>query len=325
MSPSPLHTPGRTTPSPWRRWLRWPGLLGLAATLAGLALAPATTLRLFWGVVVPLLPATFLLSPSLWRATCPLATLGLAAEPERPGRSLDPGAGRVAAHAGIAALLLLIPLRRVTLEFHAGAVAFLLGCFALAAVLLARGHRVKAGFCNAVCPILPVERLYGFRPLVNLAATRCGPCVRCTSAGCLDRSPHEGLVALGEDLPDGQPWLRTVPGLFVAGFPGVIVGFGLLPDPGPVSLGRAYGQVIMGLVLSWALVAAVTARLRPTTPGLIAALAPVCAAAFYWFAAPHMAAALGLGSAVGAGLRAAFLCLVAAWTLAPRASLSRGA
>ena len=51
-------------------------LLALTAMLlAGLWLAPARFLALFWGVVIPLLPLSFLVSPQLWRAVCPLATL----------------------------------------------------------------------------------------------------------------------------------------------------------------------------------------------------------------------------------------------------------
>ena len=43
----------------------------------------------------------------------------------------------------------------------------------LAAWMLGRRGERKAGFCNALCPILPVERLYGQAPLVAAGNPRC--------------------------------------------------------------------------------------------------------------------------------------------------------
>ena len=36
---------------------------------------PDTMVTLFWGALVPVVPAVWLLAPGLWRNTCPLATV----------------------------------------------------------------------------------------------------------------------------------------------------------------------------------------------------------------------------------------------------------
>lgn len=307
----PLHDP--PLPNPWRHWLRWPGLFGFVAALAALLLAPAPTLRLLWAVVIPLLPVTFFLSPSLWRAACPLATLDLLGGPPGEGSTLGRAAGARANAIGIVLLLGIIPARRVLLEFDGGAMTGILLAFGALAYLVGRTRPAKAGFCNALCPVLPVERLYGHAPLLDLGDTRCRPCVRCTTVGCVDRAPREALVALGGGRRQLGRWLRSAPGLFVAGFPGLIVGFGLLPDPGPASLARAYGQVLAGVALSWLAALLVLTRLRTGVVPAIRVLSVLSAGLFYWFAGPHMAAALGGGHGAGLALRAGFLLVVGWW------------
>lgn len=274
--------------------------------------------------MIPLLPLSFLFSPSLWRAACPLATLDLlgGAAASVPGRGWTEG--RTANRIGILLLVGLIPARRVVLEFQAPALATLLLGIAGMAWLAGRTRPAKGGFCNAVCPILPVERLYGHDPLLHLDDTSCRPCVRCTSVGCMDRAPREALLSLADGARQSGPWLRTVPGLFAGSFPGLIVAFGLLPDPGPVSPLRAYGQVLIGMAVAWLVVALAVALRRPTLAGLVRRLAALSAGLFYWFAAPHMAAALEAGPAAGQLLRAGMLGVVAWWALRPAGGFSRG-
>ena len=51
------------------------GVLGVAILLVGLVVRPAPSLTILWRVLIPLVPATLLVSPLLWRNVCPLATL----------------------------------------------------------------------------------------------------------------------------------------------------------------------------------------------------------------------------------------------------------
>ena len=47
---------------------------------------------------------------------------------------------------------------------------------AVGALVLGLLYDAKAGFCNAMCPVLPVERLYCQSPLIDVPNPRCVPC-----------------------------------------------------------------------------------------------------------------------------------------------------
>jgi hypothetical protein len=37
----------------------------------------------------------------------------------------------------------------------------------------------KSGWCSSICPLLPVQRIYGQTPFLLVANTHCPPCVGC--------------------------------------------------------------------------------------------------------------------------------------------------
>ena len=74
----------------WRT-LQVLAVITLSVVLAGLITWPDTTLAVFWNVIIPLVPASLLLSPALWRNICPLATANLALN-WPGGQRLEPGA-----------------------------------------------------------------------------------------------------------------------------------------------------------------------------------------------------------------------------------------
>ena len=74
-TPLDIIPPSRPTAEPRWRIAQAVGLLLLAGLMVGLVARPEPTLHVLWSVVIPLLPASFLVSPALWRGICPLATL----------------------------------------------------------------------------------------------------------------------------------------------------------------------------------------------------------------------------------------------------------
>lgn len=298
------------TPNSLRRRLQWPGVVGLLGVGAGLMLAPVVTLRLLWQVVIPLLPATFFLSPSLWRAACPLATAGLLAVSPGAGQALDRPAADTAGVVGLLLLLILVPLRHLVLEHDPQVLLHLLAGLVVLAAVLGRGHDMKAGFCNAICPVLPVERLYGQAPLLPLGDQRCGPCTRCTPAGCPDRAPRHAFLSMigASRWWPGQPY-----GAFLAGFPGFVVGFGLVSREVDVSVLQAYGPSLLGFGISWLLVAAAVRLFRWTAPAALPWLAWAAASGYYWFASESLRRGMGLGGAMVWPLRGVALLGLAVW------------
>lgn len=193
--PTMLDLPSRL---PLRGWQALRALV-LAATCALLWACfahPDRALALAWGLVVPLLPLVFLCLPGLWRNLCPLATSNQLPRVFGFSRdlSLPPALRRQAVLAGLLLLFLGIGLRPVLFDHDAGALAALLGGAMLAAFLGGLVFKGKSGWCGSVCPMLPVQRLYGQAPLRIVPNTHCRPCVGCTRH-CYDFNPKVAWLA----------------------------------------------------------------------------------------------------------------------------------
>ena len=285
------------------RLLQAAAVAALVAVLVACALLPERALPFLWSGLIPLLPSLFLVHPGLWRNVCPLATLGMGTD-EKPVP-----AGPTSLFVAVAVLVALIPLRPLGLETGALASGGLLAG-AAAAALIGRARPRKAGFCNGWCPVLPVERLYGQRPLIQLENPRCPSCTVCTPRGCLDLSPSAATAQMLGYGRKGHRWLLSGLGAFGAAFPGVVVAFYLLPpEPSPV---QAYGQVILWGAASWVAAGATVLLTRARWQVALPSFAALAAGAFQWFALPGVAEAWGIPGA-GMALRGAGLLLVTVW------------
>jgi hypothetical protein len=277
------------------------GLAATALLLAGLLAWPEISLRLLWKVVIPLVPASLLVTPALWRNVCPLATLNVSTARVGRGRSASRWM-RVSVVVGIALLAILVPARRVVFDTDGAA---------LAATILAVAAS-KGGFCNAFCPVLPVERLYGQSPLVRIDNAHCAECTTCSPA-CIDLSPRAALASVIGPARRSARWVATPYGAFAAGFPGFVLGFFLTADGVPADALRVYLTVLGAAAGSWGLVATTAGAFRiPASRGL-PALAALAAGIYYWFASPDLARAIAMPDPSGSLLRAAAVGLVAFW------------
>jgi len=72
-------TPVDFTGNGWWRAAQLTGMIATVALLVGLVLWPEPTLKVLWNLVVPLVPASLLITPAIWRGVCPLATLNMVA------------------------------------------------------------------------------------------------------------------------------------------------------------------------------------------------------------------------------------------------------
>lgn len=310
----------RTEPVP-AVWIgaKWAVLAGAGVLLAALVAVPSQASRAFWYAIVPALPAVFLVNAEAWRNLCPVATLSTLRDRDTTVRPLTRQAARRWTGVGIGLFLVLVPLRQVFFEISGPATAALLGAAALGALVGGRLLDRKAGFCNSICPILPIERLYGQRPMTRVANTRCVPCRACTQHACFDLNPERsGLVALGPSARDTR-WVLTPFGAFALAMPGFVVGFSLAPETSPdtsalSAAASVYGAVAAGAVLSWLLLASAFAALgvRPARALLWSAAAAV--SAYYWFTPAAVVRAWALDAAWLPFLRACAFLLVGTWT-----------
>ena len=262
-----------------------------AAVVVDLFVAPQDGLVLFWKLIVPTLPLLFLVAPGVWRNLCPLAALNQL--PRRGGftRELQPPAWFQEYGYTIAfmAFIGLVFTRKALFNHSGSATAVLLLCCLIGAFTFGTVLKGKSGWCSSICPLLPVQRVYGQTPLITSPNSHCEPCVGCTK-NCYDFNPKVAYVA---DMNDSDHRFSAYRKLFVAAFPGVVLGYFLVPDPPKISRVEMYARG--GL---WVLASIAVFMLLDTFLKALPALLPqlfggTAITSFYWFGAPKYAVALG--------------------------------
>ncbi len=214
-------------PTPWR--IAQGAVFAVGAAIFFLLIfAPTLGIHALWNILVPVALALVLLTPGLWRNICPLATANqLVAKP------LEDGAGGVSAYSqgvllliAIAALFVIIPIRHPLLNENATASAVALALMFASAVLAGRLFPRKSGWCSGLCPIHPVERLYGSTNVAYAPSNgHCATCKGCVPACTDNRCRGDGIYE--EEL--GR--FGTVATYLMCGvFPGYVFGWFQVAD-----------------------------------------------------------------------------------------------
>lgn len=291
-----------------RVWGAWVAGSAAATWWAGLWVAPELASKVCWAGVVPVLPALFLVAPRAWRNVCPVAALEIAAG-TRSGRVLDAAASVRMGGLGAALFFALVTARPLLFDHHAPALA---GAFALAvllAVLRGRNHAVRAGFCNAICPLGPVERLYGQRALVDVTPTHCPSCSACTRRGCLDVAGDKAFRQL-VGARGRVSWLARPQGALAAAMPGFIIGYAAVgATPTWSGVCGTVSLVTLASVLLTTMAAFLVRNASRRLPPVLAALS---ALAFYHLVAPDAVGSWGLPW-LDASVRWAGTAVVVVW------------
>jgi hypothetical protein len=245
-------SPGRSWPT-WvsrRGWdvIRMVSVLVSLVVVVSLVFLPELILDVVWGMVVPLVPITLLIIPGLWRNVCPLAALSqLPRRLQRRARRAAPSS--VMLPAGMVLLLVLVTSRKVWFDHSGPATAGLIVTAVIIALLSGLIFRGKSGWCTGMCPLLPVECLYGQAPWIRLADTNCGDCVACTRH-CPDRAPGvAALTELASGTAGGERRAR-LRRRFASVFPGFVAGYFLVPSVPAVTVLQMVVGVVSLTVLS---------------------------------------------------------------------------
>jgi hypothetical protein len=223
--------------------------------------------------------------------------------------------GRIAVWFGLAslvALLLIVPYRHLSLNNDGPLSALML----IAAGMMAFGmgiiYKWRSGWCTTLCPIHPVERLYGFTPMMTFHNARCARCEHCTTP-CPDstrsmtpaiNAPYSLATAMGH--------------LMIGGFAGFIYGWNQLPDfTGNLTLHHyllAYLWPFSASLVSLAIYAVLyhwffTTKEKRRT--LIKLFAVAAISTYYWFRIPAL---VGLGPFHGTGMLIDLSDILPPWT-----------
>src|SRR5512139_3851108 len=203
--------------TPARRRTRDVLVAGYLAVV-GIGLVSDTQPRVFWTILLPLLPVGIVLMGfHVWRSVCPLAFFGqLGRRLNRgPQRRVPPWLERWFFPATFAVLLASLVLRLVATNGDRLWLSGLLVGLALAALATNAIYTGKT-WCNFVCPVGFVERVYTEpRSLRSGPSSQCGPCTAC-KLHCPDIDQEN---AYWKDVASAGRRLA------IYAFPGLVLGF----------------------------------------------------------------------------------------------------
>lgn len=307
-----LKSPATTTLSIWK-------LLQLISLTAGLTLFfaliffPATGLLIFWNILIPVAPALLVLAVGVWRNICPMAMTSLL--PRHLGWSkkiVMPTAWQSRLQlAAIVLLYLIVPLRHPVFNENGPATAMLLGGAALTGMAMGLVFDWKSGWCASLCPIHPVEKLYGSNTPLTLANAHCTECVNC-SLPCPDSTP--GMHPRLAKKNGFQEWSGV---LTVGGLPGFIWGWFQVPDAqytGKLNaVLLAYPLPLLGMTTSLCLYLMLKKYLATRKERLLVSVfAAAGVSCYYWFRIPAL---LGFGKFASDGILVSLQGMMPEWTI----------
>lgn len=283
----------------------WYGLQG-ALVVMGLVIvgallwAPTLGLHLLWDILIPAAPLLFVLVPGFWRNVCPVSTAGMLAQ--RSGhsfkRKIPIGVAAWLGFAGVTLLYVAVPLRHVLFDLNGMASAVFLIIAALLAFGLGITFAWKSAWCAGLCPVRPVEALYGFRPAARFANAHCGSCASCSSP-CPDSTAEIVLHGKRDSIAK-----KLVDVLMVGGFVGFIWGWFHVADyagfDGWNHIGESYAWPFAAASATSAVYLLLLALAPKASHTLIRQLF-ACAAVscYYWYRLPML---FGFGLFPGDGM-----------------------
>ncbi len=223
-----------------------------AILVISLFLWPSLGLLLFWNLLIPIAPLLFVLSPGVWRNVCPLATtlllprhLGWSKRKKLSFRQL--GQFNLI---GVLALFGLVPLRHALFNSSGQATGLFLIGVAVLGICLGFFYEWKSAWCSGLCPVHPVEKLYGGNVWLTTANAHCDRCMNCVIP-CPDSTPNIHPASSKKTIY--HQWSAT---LLIGGLPGFIWGWFQVPDlvqSTPSGWIQVYELPLLGLAVTLAL------------------------------------------------------------------------
>jgi hypothetical protein len=145
----------------------------------------------------------------------------------------------------------------------------------------------KSAWCAGMCPVHPVERLYGGEPFYSFPNAHCTLCKNCV-VSCPDVTP--GIFPLTHDKEKPRQYASI---LLVGGFPGFVWGWYHVPNyhggEGWNHLETAYGWPFLGLLITLSLYLFIQKFFYITNEiRLIRGFAACAIIVYYWYRIPAL-------------------------------------
>jgi len=254
--------------------------------LFSLIFYPTIGLHLFWNILITIAPILLVVAVGVWRNICPMASTALF--PRHMGFSKRKKlsvqqTGKLHLIAVIA-LFVIVPLRHAIFDVNGLATALLIMSLGSIAVIVGLFYDWKGTWCSSLCPVYPVEKLYGLNNKLSLPNAHCNECSRCVTP-CPDTTP--GINSLSSKKTSYD----RVAGLFMVGaFPGFVWGWFQVPAYGG-SIGieqliAIYKMPLLGLILTSVFFFVLKRFLREKV--LTTIFSATAVSCYYWFRLPAL-------------------------------------
>lgn len=282
-----------------------------AFILTCLLFFPKLGVLLFWNILIPVAPFLFVVALGAWRNVCPLAMTTLI--PRHWGlskrRKLSATQMGVLNCIGVIALYAIVPLRHAVFNNNGVATGIMILVMAALGVGLGFVYEWKSAWCSGLCPVHPVEKLYGANVFMSLPNAHCSSCQNCVIP-CPDSTPN-----MTPRNATKTWWHRASGWLVVAGLPGFIYGWFQVPDAaGFTSWGDAlavYAAPLMGFALSALLYVILNSALDRKYHGTVNSIyAAAAVSVYYIFRIPAL---LGFSQYNRDGLLVDLSSVMASW------------
>jgi hypothetical protein len=209
-----------------------------------------------------------------------------------------------------------VPLRHVLLDVDGPATFAMLGAAAGLAFGLGVLFEGRSNWCTTLCPIHPVEKLYGTAPFLSLKNARCDLCDLCT-VPCPDST-----LSMTPAVTAPNRLQRLLGNFLIGSFWGFVFGWYQVPDygghVGTAEILNTYLWPFGAALFSFAVYKVAEKRFGKTGEGrrtLQAIFAAGAVSTYYWFRIPLL---VGMGGFSGTGLLYDLSSVLPAW--APMAS-----
>ncbi len=271
---------------------------------------PVTGIHLFWNILIPIAPALLVVAVGVWRNVCPLGSTSLF--PRHMGfskrKKLTISQSGKLNLIAVIALFVIVPLRHAIFNTNGMATAILILSLGLVAVFMGLIFEWKSGWCSGLCPVHPVEKLYGVNNQLELPNAHCNKCYRCVTP-CPDSTPNT------DPFSSKKTNYHKIAGfLMVGAFPGFIWGWFQVPDyqgiVGIEQLITIYMLPLIGLLVTSALFFILKRFVQEKI--LIAIFSAVAVSFYYWFRLPAL---FGFGIFPGDGMLVDLSGIVPEWTI----------
>ena len=193
-------------------------------------------------------------------------------------------------------LYLIVPVRHALFNNDGPATALLVGTLVVAGLAMGLRYEWKSAWCSTLCPVHPVEKLYGNNVFDAIPNAHCDSCMNCV-VPCPDSTPN-----MNPRRPSKNAYTRLSGLLIAGGLPGFVWGWFHVPDHRGISelgdLLRVYEMPVAGLLVTLALYVGLLQLKLAREPWLTRIFSAAAVSFYYWFRIPSL---LGFGQFAGDG------------------------